>query len=224
MKPAAIIFDFDGVIADSEVVSAQAFSKALTEAGLPTTPHEAADLYTGLNRADSLAAIAEHWGDRTPPDLADRLYDHASHAIAAGIAPVMGVIDFIGTVSHLPLAIGSSSASAYIRELLGQFCVAHHFGPHVYSGREHVARGKPFPDLYLHAAASLGVDPRETMIIEDSPVGARAAVAAGAQVVGLCAGGHCRPGHEARLREVGVQHIAISYADVGRLLTFGASD
>ena len=224
MKPAAIIFDFDGVIADSDVVSARAFSQALTAVGLPTTPDEAADRYTGLNRADTLEAIAAHWGERTPPDIAQRLNDHMTHAFSLGIEPIMGVIDFIGTVSHLPLAIGSSSTSAYIRGLLGQFGLEHHFGPHVYSGREHVTRGKPHPDIYLHAASVLGVDPREALIIEDSPVDARAAVAAGAQVVGLCAGGHCRPGHDARLREVGVHHIASSYGDVARLLSFGVPD
>lgn len=223
MSPAAILFDFDGVIADSEVVSAAIFSRALTEAGLPTTPDEAAERYTGFNRADTLALIVEHWGERVPPDLDKRLYDHATHAMAAGIDPVVGVIDFLGSVAHLPLAIGSSSTSAYIRGLLGQFGVAHHFGDHVYSAREHVTRGKPHPDIYLHAAAVLGVDPRRAIIIEDSPVGTRAAVAAGATVIGLCAGGHCRPGHEARLRAAGAHHVAASYGDVARLLALSTS-
>lgn len=66
MTPTAILFDFDGVIADSEIVSSRMFSEALTQAGLPTTQDEAMDRYTGLSRADTLAKIAAHWG-RTHP-------------------------------------------------------------------------------------------------------------------------------------------------------------
>lgn len=208
----AILFDFDGVIADSEILSANMVSAALTEAGLPTTCDEALDRYTGLNCNDTLAAIAAHWGERMPVNIADRLTRHSTAAFAAGIEPVPGAAAFIRCVAHLPLAIGSSSASAYIRGLLGKFDLAAPFGEHVYSGREHVTRGKPHPDIYLHAAAALGVDPRETVIIEDSPVGIGAARAAGATVIGLCAGSHCRPGHDALLHAAGAHQVAASYA------------
>jgi len=223
MTPTAILFDFDGVIADSEVVSSRMFSAALTEAGLPTTVDEAMDRYTGLSRADTLEKIAAHWGERTPQDLAQRLYDHATHAFASGIDPIPGVVAFLGRVAHLPKAIGSSSTSQYIRGLLGQFELAPHFGDHVYSAREHVTRGKPHPDIYLHAASVLGVDPKGAIVIEDSPVGVRAAVAAGATVIGMCAGGHCRPGHEARLIEAGAHHVVRGYDEVARLLLLDAA-
>ena len=223
MKPEAIIFDFDGVLADSEIVSAAAFSRVLTQAGLPTEIDDALNLYTGLNRADTLLAIAAHWGDRTPPDIAEQLAERLIHSFAATIQPVVGAAAFVASVAHLPLAIGSSSSSAYIRDLLTQFALAEHFGAHVYSGREHVTRGKPHPDIYLHAAAMLGVDPRACVIIEDSPVGTRAAVAAGARVIGLCAGAHFRPGDEARLKAAGAHHIAADYAEVARLITLDAT-
>ncbi len=129
-----IIFDFDGVIADSEIVSALSFSRALTEAGLPTTIDDATALYTGLIREDVLRAMAAHWGDRTPPDLAERVAAQADAAIAAGFDPVPGAADFIASVAHLPLAIGSSSTTAYIRRHLDSFRLAEPFGIHVYSG------------------------------------------------------------------------------------------
>ena len=88
----------------------------------------------------------------------------------------------------------------------------------IFSGREHVARGKPAPDLYLHAAAALGIDIARTVIIEDSPVGVEGAVASGAEVIGLCAGRHCLPGHADRLRELGVRRIARDFEEVRALV------
>ena len=81
----------------------------------------------------------------------------------------------------------------------------------IFSGREHVARGKPAPDLYLHAAAALGVPIERIAIIEDLPVGATGAVASGATVIGLTAGLHCGPDHGERLRALGVHHVARNF-------------
>lgn len=92
------------------------------------------------------------------------------------------------------------------------------FGDRIFSGREHVARGKPAPDLYLHAAASLGVSIERIAIIEDSPVGVAGALASGASVIGFVAGRHCLDGHEERLRTLGVRQIAHDFEEVAALL------
>jgi beta-phosphoglucomutase-like phosphatase (HAD superfamily) len=96
--------------------------------------------------------------------------------------------------------------------------LAQAFGQHVYSGREHVTRGKPAPDIYLHAAGQLGVDIGRAVIIEDSDVGVIGALASGARVIGLAAGTHCLDGHEDRLRARGVGEIANSFDEVRELL------
>ena len=96
--------------------------------------------------------------------------------------------------------------------------IADAFGDHLYSGAEHVERGKPAPDLYLHAAHSLDVPIDQCVIIEDSRVGATGALASGGRVIGLAAGMHCVDGHEEMLRAVGVQDVAHSFADVSRLI------
>jgi len=220
--PKAIIFDFDGVIADSEIAAALAFSRALSEAGLHTTLEDAAALYTGLIRQEVLHAMAAHWGDRTPLDLAERVAAHFDVAVAAGFEPVTGAADFIATVAHLPIAIGSSSYTDYIRRHLASFALEAPFGVHVYSGREHVTRGKPHPDIYLHAAAQLGVDPGDVVIIEDSPVGARAAVASGARVIGFVGGSHARPALADALLAEGVEIVLGSYDDVAGYLGLAA--
>ena len=92
------------------------------------------------------------------------------------------------------------------------------FEPHIYSGREHVERGKPAPDLYLHAARQLGADIRRTAIIEDSKVGATGALASGGTVIGLAAGRHCFDGHADLLRRVGVRDVAKNFDEVAELL------
>jgi HAD superfamily hydrolase (TIGR01509 family) len=154
------------------------------------------------------------WGERLPADIAERVQRHVDILFQGGIQPVAGVADFIASVAHLPIAIGSSSYTDYIRKHLGRFGFEQHFGPHVYSGREHVTRGKPHPDIYLHAATQLGVAPQEAVVIEDSPIGARAAVASGAQVIGFTGGSHAQPGLADALRREGVEIILPSYADV----------
>jgi HAD superfamily hydrolase (TIGR01509 family) len=210
----AIIFDFDGVIADSEIASAQSFSRALSEAGLHTSVEEATDLYVGLVRQEVLHEMASRWGDRLPADMAERVQRHVDILFADGVEPVPGVRDFLASVAHLPIAIGSSSYTDYIGRHLGRFGLAHHFGAHVYSGREHVARGKPHPDIYLHAAAQLGVQPHEAVILEDSPIGARAAVASGARVIGFAGGSHARPALSSALMAEGVETVLASYEAV----------
>lgn len=210
----AIIFDFDGVVADSEIGSARAFSAALGEAGLHTSVEQATNLYVGLVRAEVLDLMAEHWGARLPLDMAERVQRHVDRIFSEPIAPVPGVSDFLDRIAHLPIAIGSSSYTDYIRRHLASFGLEDRFGVHVYSGREHVTRGKPHPDIYLHAAAQLGVDPSDAVIIEDSPIGARAAVASGARVIGLTAGSHARPELAEALAAEGVKTVLASYDEV----------
>jgi HAD superfamily hydrolase (TIGR01509 family) len=214
VSPDAIIFDFDGVIADSEILSARLFSRFLTGIGLACTPDEAHVRYFGLNRQDALASMAAEWGESVPVDIAEQMVRHIDQAQHEPVLPIAGLHDFLAWGGHLPRAIASSNASAHISAQLVLFGIADHFGEHIYSGREHVSRGKPHPDLYLHAAAALGIDPARMLVIEDSPVGVRAAVAAGAEVIGLCAGGHCRPDHADRLLGAGAHHVAPGYSEI----------
>jgi HAD superfamily hydrolase (TIGR01509 family) len=219
----AIIFDFDGVVADSEIGSARAFSAALDEAGLHTSVEDAASLYVGLIRAEVLDLMADHWGERLPQDMAQRVQRHVDLIFANPIEPVRGVRDFLETIGRLPIAIGSSSYTDYIRRHLASFGLEARFGTHVYSGREHVTRGKPHPDIYLHAATQLGVDPRDAVIIEDSPIGARAAVASGARVIGFVGGSHARPALTDALLAEGVEVVLASYDDIAVHLGVSAS-
>lgn len=219
----AIIFDFDGVIADSEIVSARGLAAGLTAAGLPTSTHESVDRYTGLHREDVLRAIHAHWGDMVPADITARLDDGCADHFGAGVDPVTGVAAFLDQTAHVPRAIASSSSSVYLHGHLAGFGFAHHFDVHVYSGREHVTRGKPHPDIYLHAAAALGVNPARTLIIEDSPVGARGAVASGGRVIGFGGAAHITDSLRARVAAEGVEAQFDDYGALARYLSLPAA-
>ncbi|WP_324748913.1 HAD family phosphatase [Sphingomonas sp. LY54] len=214
-----LIFDFDGVLLESEYVGNRQIAEYLTARGHPTTPEESMHHFMGLSGTDFLAAIERWIGRALPEDFHDTRAAEDARVLSEGIEAVAGAVAFIESLPpELPKAIASSSRSHWIQTHLDHLGLRHHFGDRIFSGREHVARGKPAPDIYWHAAAAMGVDISRTLIIEDSPVGVAGAVASGATVVGLCAGSHCLPGHADRLRTLGVQHIATNFDEVAALL------
>ncbi len=215
MTPAAIICDFDGVIADSELPANRALAASLSALGLPTTLEDCLRDYYGHNWQETERRIEARLGGPLPLSFRADHRARARAAFADGFAPVPGAADFLMRAQALPLAIASSSNREYIGWALGSFGLAHHFGAHVYSA-DGMARGKPHPDIYFAAAAGLGVEPARCIAIEDSPTGAMAAVAAGMHVIGLVAAGHItdRAAHAQSLRAVGVQAVVEDFAAI----------
>ena len=219
MRCDAIIFDFDGVLLESEYELNKLLAELLTDMGYPTSVSEAIEHFTGLAGHDFIKTVETRIGRPLPADFHDRMSAEGKRALAEGIEPITGAIDFVLSLpSALPKAIASSSSTKWIRTHLAHLGLEDLFEPHVYSGREHVERGKPAPDLYLHAAEQLGVEIGRTVILEDSKVGATGALASGARVIGLAAGSHCLDGHADMLKGVGVQEIAHSFNEVARLI------
>jgi HAD superfamily hydrolase (TIGR01509 family) len=215
----AIIFDFDGVLLESEFEGNQRLAELLTSLGHPTSVAEAIEHYTGLAGQDFVAAVEARIGRELPPEFHERGKVHRDRALRQGIDPVAGAVEFVRSLpASLPKAVASSSSTTWVRTHLAHLGLSEAFGPHIYSGREHVNRGKPAPDLYLHAARELGIDIVRTVVIEDSKVGATGAVASGAAVIGLAAGRHCFDGHADMLRSVGVVSIAHDFDEVARLV------
>jgi len=219
LSPKAIIFDFDGVLLESEFESNQHLAHLLTELGHPTQPEEALANFSGLAGKDFIAAIEARIGTELPPEFRELRKQEAERALRDGIAAVEGAIDFVRSLPpSLPKAVASSSSTNWIRTHLEKLGLADAFGRHLYSGAEHVEHGKPAPDLYLHAAGQLAALIDECVVIEDSEVGATGALASGATVIGIAAGLHCLDGHADRLCALGVEHVAHSFDDVRRLL------
>jgi beta-phosphoglucomutase-like phosphatase (HAD superfamily) len=219
MKFDALLFDFDGVLIESEYAGNRQIAEWLTANGHPTTVEESMANFMGLAGRDFLAAI-ERWIGRPLPDgFHTARKEEDARALAEGVGAVAGAVAFVRSLSPgMPRAVVSSSSTEWIRGHLAHIGLDDAFGNHIYSGREHVARGKPAPDLYLYAADRLGVPIERCAIIEDSPVGATGAVASGGHVIGLTAGSHCGPGHADRLRALGVHAVAPDFEAVRRLL------
>ena len=219
MRCAALLFDFDGVLIESEYEGNRQLAAWLTAAGHPTTPDAAMERFMGYAGADFLARIEAYIGGAIPADFHAAREAEDARVMAEGIEAVAGAVAFVrGLPATLPKAVVSSSSTQWIRRHLAHIGLADAFGDHIYSGREHVTRGKPAPDLYLFGAAQLGVPIDRCAIIEDSPVGATGAVASGGYVIGFCAGAHCGVGHADRLRAIGVDAIAGDFAEVARVL------
>jgi HAD superfamily hydrolase (TIGR01509 family) len=209
----AILFDFDGVIVDSETVANQALADALTTIGLPTSLEESLALYCGWRWSDCLIKIEARLGKPMPADFPSFVERVSNDAVMAQLAPVGGCAEFLARTRHVPRAVASSSPLSYLETVSERLGFTEHFEGFYFSA-DQLPHGKPHPQVYLNAAAGLGVDLSDCLVIEDSPLGVQAGVAAGARVIGLCAGSHIRVGHGERLSEAGAHQIAHSYGEI----------
>lgn len=209
----AIIFDFDGVIADSEALANQVIAERVTALGHPTSLDDALHRYQGRRWAEAMALIEQDIGRPLPPDFSEELLAVLRASFRSELREVPGTTAFIRRFANTPRCIASSSALNRLHHGLELLKLAEHFDGAVFSA-EMVARGKPHPDIFLLAAEAIGVPPERCLVIEDSASGVEAAVAAGMTVVGLCAGAHTRDGHGERLIAAGAVVAAASWAEV----------
>ena len=211
-----IIFDFDGVVADSEHLAMSVLADGLSGLGLPTTADEAVQLYMGKGLADCVHSMEARLGRPLPEGFMAARIEQVHRRVTAEVEPVEGLLAFLRTFAHVQRCIASSSKLDYIGRCLDRMVLADWF-EHRFSGHD-VERGKPHPDLFLKAAATLGISPSDCLVIEDSPTGVMAGKAAGMFTVGLCAGRHVRRGHADRLTEVGADMIAESFDQIAEVL------
>jgi HAD superfamily hydrolase (TIGR01549 family) len=219
----ALIFDFDGVIADSEAIANTVLAETVTALGHATTLDQALARYMGRRWIEVVAEIEAAIGKPVPSNFSDQLKFATLERFRTDLKEVSGATAFIRRFSHIPRCIASSSSIDRLQLCLAVLGLEVEFGSHVYSA-DMVARGKPHPDIFLYAAGKLGVNPNECLVIEDSAGGIRAAVAAGMTAVGLSAASHIREGHDLKLHDAGAVHLAQSWSDVERLTLqfFGA--
>lgn len=213
----AIIYDFDGVLADSEVLSNSVIAEVVSELGVPTSLDDAYRTYMGKRLNDVIETIERVTGRQLPDDFADSYQRRTFDAFVARLKPVDGAREFLTEWREVPNCIASSSSPERLALSLEVLSMAVLFEGRVFSA-SHVARGKPHPDIFLHAAEQLGVAPRECIVIEDSVGGITAARTAGATSIGFTAAGHVQPGHDARLRDAGADHVVASFAELDRII------
>ena len=211
-----VIFDCDGVLVDSEAIACRVDAEVLSALGFDIGFEELRDRYVGIPTAAMCADIEARFGRSLPPDIAGRLLEAVLAAFEHELAPIPGIPEALSAI-EAPRCVASSSDPPRIRRSLRIAGLLHLFEPHLFSTTM-VARGKPAPDIFLHAAAEMGVDPRDCAVVEDSVPGVVGARAAGMRVLGFVGGGHCGPGHAVRLAAAGAELSFDDMADLPRLL------
>jgi len=207
-----IIFDFDGVIADSEVLSNTVLADVVTELGLPTTLDESLRRYMGKRFHELISAIETAVGGPLPDDFPETLQDRTLARFRQELRAVDGVRAYIETFANIPRCIASSSSPDRLALCIEILDLDRLFGSRVYSASG-VARGKPHPDIFLHAAKCMAADPTAAIVIEDSVSGVQAGIAAGMTVIGLLAASHIRDGDGARLKDAGAHYVAATFRE-----------
>lgn len=187
-RPAAVLFDCDGVVVDSEGPTLALFVEELALHGLPLTLAEFEADYLGQT-VEMVARQATRAGARLPEGWVAHFYDRMNAAMRAGVPLVPGVLGVLDRLdaAGVPFAMGSNGSLSKMTITLGQHGIEARFRG-VLSGQAFGAP-KPAPDVYLAAAAACGVAATDCVVIEDSAQGARAGLAAGARVLGFAAHG-----------------------------------
>jgi HAD superfamily hydrolase (TIGR01509 family) len=180
-----LLFDCDGVLVDSEPVACRILAELLSECGLPTTSEESMRFYRGRTESASIALASEKLGRPLPEDFGARLESDLQVAFEQTLRPIPGVAGAIEAIAARGLAtcVASSGSVSKMQLTLGLTGLLAHFDGRLFSATD-VARSKPHPDVFLHAAEAMGASPARCCVVEDSPLGVEAAVAAGMRVLG----------------------------------------
>jgi beta-phosphoglucomutase-like phosphatase (HAD superfamily) len=196
-----IIFDCDGVLVDSEVISCRAHAETLTRHGYPITADEVLNRFLGVSDREARLMIENEIGRKLPNGFESQVKQATLQFYADDLRAISYVSEAIAAIG-LPKCVASSGTPEKIRHGLTCAGLYDQLAPHIFSASE-VKRGKPAPDLFLFAAEQMQAAPAQCLVIEDSIPGVTGAVAAGMTVLGFHGGSHCPPGHGGTLRAAG---------------------
>lgn len=189
MRYPLVIFDNDGVLVDSEPISNRILAAYLTELGHPTSYEDSIRDYMGsaMHRIHDL--VRERTGQSLPPDFDTTFHRRVFEAFLRDLQPVPGAAAVLEKLAAdgVPYCVASSGSHERIRVSLRKTGLYELLDESRIFSAQDVGRGKPAPDLFLHAAQAMGVPPQECAVVEDSPLGVRAARAAGMDVYGYTA-------------------------------------
>jgi HAD superfamily hydrolase (TIGR01509 family) len=198
-----VIFDCDGVLVDSEVLTNSVFRDMLIELGATVTLEDMFEKFVGHSMSDCLELARALLGRDLPADFVDRYRERCVQVLRRELKPVPGVGLALSRLeaSRIPMCVASSGDHEKMRTTLGLTGLLGHFENRLFSVTQ-VPRGKPAPDVFLFAAARMNVPPARVAVVEDTPVGVTAACAAGMTVFGYAGR---TPGH--RLRSAGASVV-----------------
>jgi HAD superfamily hydrolase (TIGR01509 family) len=220
----AVIFDCDGVLVDSEVLALEVEIAVLREQGLTFDRADYVNRFMGLSYEAFHEVMDEEAekqiGRRIADDIRQDLANRLRQTMIEKLTAIPGAGEAVAGVT-LPKAVASSSTREGLERKLRQVGLWEHFAPHVYSAG-HVAKAKPAPDLFLHAAAALDIAPSDCLVLEDSVNGVIGAKAAGMTVWGFLGGGHATDGLGERLLAAGAARLVQDWPEAAHLLSAAA--
>lgn len=206
-----IIFDCDGVLVDSERITNQVFVEMLGELGIHLSLEDMFEKFVGNSMSQCLSRVSELLGRRPPDDFLTTYRIRTKAALESDLLAVPGVEDALDRIT-LPSCVASSGDHEKIRCTLGITGLWPRFEGRIFSVAE-VSNPKPAPDVFLYAASNCGVSPSDCVVVEDTPTGVAAAVAAGMTVLGFAS---LTPAH--RLHAAGAHNIFARMSDLPGLL------
>ena len=181
-----VIFDCDGVLVNSEPIAVRIDVAMLAELGLTMTEEEVIERFVGRSPEVIVQAVEAELGHPPPDGWFERAEDRLRRALASELMPVDGIVEALQQITQ-PACVASSSGPENLRLKLELTGLYDRFAGHIFSATE-VTNGKPAPDLFLHAARQMGVEPAGCVVVEDSRYGVQAARAAGMDVLGYAGG------------------------------------
>ncbi len=190
MAPDLVIFDCDGVVVDSELISASMLVEALRPYGVDMNLDFVRDHFLGRSYPTVLAEVRATWGVELPESFEAEYRAQLMAVFDRELRVMPGVEDVLRHIAR-PYCLATSSSPARVNRTLEVTGLAQWFDGRVFTASQ-VARGKPAPDLFLFAAKAMGVTPARCLVIEDSVPGVRAGHAAGMQVLRFTGGSHLR--------------------------------
>src|SRR5262245_32862306 len=196
-----VIFDCDGVLVDSEVISCRAHAQTLTRHGYPITEEQVLHRFLGVSDREARQIIERETRRKLPDDFEAQVKEATLKFYAGDLKAIAGVAAAIAAID-LPKCVASSGTPEKIRQGLECAGLYEQLSPHIFSATQ-VKRGKPAPDLFLYAANEMCAAPQRCLVIEDSVPGVTGAIAAGMIVLGFHGGSHCVAGHADKLRAAG---------------------
>ena len=219
-KFAALIFDCDGVLINSEEIAVETEIRLLESVGVTYRRDEYVRKYCGTSDSTFAEGLQQDALEQTGQPLPDSFFDAMSAAtregFEAGLAQIPGA-DQVAREWTGPKAVASSSSTDRLAFKLQRVGLAHLFGDHIYSA-DLVTHAKPQPDIFLYAAEALDIAPHACLVVEDSANGVLAAKRAGMTALGFTAGKHCLPDQEADLIAAGADYCFSDFSDLGRFL------
>jgi D-ribulokinase len=211
--PAVVVFDCDGVLVDSEVLALGVTRRAIGEAGLHLSDEETRQRFLGLRLDSLLSKVEAELGSPLPAEFPDDLSRDILASFSRELKGIAGVRQAVEGLKAR-VCVASSSSPERLQLALRVCGYETLFAPNIFSAAE-VVRGKPSPDLFLHAARSMGARAQDCLVIEDSVAGVSAARAAGMAVFGFVGGSHFL--HLAQSESLTAAGAALIFDDMAQL-------